>query len=131
MPDIYTRMRSTARRLLAPTDQGGYGQGEITLVRYAAPPADPNPWSPPSPAIRRLTKLDAVARGVGKELVGTPVDNGGQIVATDLVLIVSPWDGQYEPGDVIEIDGTAVTVLSVRNIPAAGTVCAIQFVVRR
>ena len=80
--------------------------------------------------------LDGVVRGVGKELVDTPIENGGKIVATDLIAIVAPPDdgfnaNAYEPTDVIEIDGVAVTVLSVKNIPAAGKVCAIQFLLRR
>ncbi|MEC3912178.1 hypothetical protein U5A82_17365 [Sphingobium sp. CR2-8] len=136
MADIYTRMQATARRLLAPTDQGGLGQGEIAIVRYVAGEAPANPWEPPSaPTLERIP-LDGAARGVGKELVGTPVENGGQIVATDLLVIVAvPESGynadDYEPADVLEIDGAPVTVMSVKNIPAAGTPCVIQFVARQ
>ena len=131
MGNFYADMRQTAIDLLAPTDEGGLGQGDIQLVRYVpgAPPA--NPWDPPAPSTRTVTPLDGAARGVGKELIGTPVETGGQIVATDLQVIVAPWGGSYDPGDVIEIDGTPVTVLKIENIPAAGTVCAIRFVVRR
>lgn len=129
--DFYDEMRAAATELLAPTSQDGLGQGSIQLVRYveAAPPA--NPWDPPAPPTRQVTILNGVARGVGKELIGTPVENGGQIVATDLQVIVSPWGGTYQPTDVLEIDGEPVTILRVRNIPAAGTVCAIRFVVRQ
>lgn len=131
MADIYERMQATARRLLAPTDEGGLGQGKIELVRYVAGPPPANSWDPPSPPSRQVTPLDGAASGVGKELVGTPVETGGQIVATDLQVIVAPWGGEYDPADVLEIDGKPVTVLSVRNIPAAGTVVAVKFVVRR
>lgn len=127
--DFYTQMAGAARELLAPTSQGGLGQGKIELVRYAtATPA--NPWDPPSTPTRTATTLNGAARGVSKELIGTPVQNGGQIVATDRVVIVAPWGGQYAPADVLEIDGKPVTILSVSNIPAAGIVSAIRFIVR-
>ena len=124
-------MRATAQRLLAPTDEGGLGQGSIELVRYLDAPAPANPWEPPAPPEREITVLDGAARGVGKELIGAPVENGGQIIATDLQVIVAPWGGAYEVGDVLEIDGTPVTILRAENIPAAGTVCVVRFVVRR
>lgn len=131
MADIYTRIRATAQRLLAPTSQGGLGQGTIELVRYVEGAPGPNAWDPPATPEREVTVLDGAARGVGKELIGAPVETGGQIVATDLQVIVAPWGGGVEPADVLEIDGSAVTILSVKNIPAAGTVCAVKFVVRR
>lgn len=131
MADFYDEMTDVARQLLAPTSQGGLGQGSIQLVRYLSAPAPANPWDPPAPPTRQITVLSGVARGVGKELVGTPVENGGQIVATDLQVIVAPWGGAYQPTDVLEIDGEPVTILRVRNIPEAGTVCAIRFVVRQ
>lgn len=131
MADIYERMQATAKRLLAPTSDGGLGQGSIQLVRYVAAPAPTDPWDAPAPPTRQVTTLDGAARGVGKQLIGTPVETGGQIVASDLQVIVAPWGGSYEPGHVLEIDGIPVTVLQVENIPAAGTVCAIRFVARR
>jgi hypothetical protein len=129
--DIYTRMAATAKRLLAPTSQGGLGQGTIELVRYIEGAAPANPWDPPATPAREITVLDGAARGVGKELIGAPVETGGQIVATDLQVIVAPWGGVVEPADVLEIDGKPVTILSVKNIPAAGTICAVRFVVRQ
>lgn len=128
---FYERMRSVAQRLLAPTDEGGMGQSSIALVRYVAGPPPADPWSPPGAPSREVTPLDGAARGVSKELIGAPVETGGQIVATDLTVIVAPWGGAYAPGDVLEIDGAPVTVLRVENMPAAGLVCAIRFVVRQ
>jgi len=128
--DIYTRMQATAKRLLAPTNEGGLGQGTIELVRYIDGPPPADSWLPPSPPEREITVLDGVARGVAKELVGAPVENGGQIVATDLTVTVAPWGGTYEPADVLELDGAPVTVLKVEDVPAVGTVCVIKFVVR-
>lgn len=131
MPDIYTRMRSVGARLLAPTSVGGYGQGTIELVRNVEGDAPTNPWDPPEPPAREITVLDGVARGVGKELIGAPVETGGQIVATDLTVTVSPWGEEFDPATVLEIDGEPVTILSVENVPAAGTACVVRFVVRR
>ncbi len=128
---FYADMAQAARELLAPKDEGGLGQGSIVLVRYGDAPAGQNPWDAPLPPSREKTPLNGIARGVAKELVGSPVENGGQIVATDLQAIVAPWGGEYAPGDVLEIDGSSVTVLRVENIPAAGPVCAVRFVVRR
>lgn len=131
MGDFYADMRQTAIDLLAPTDEGGLGQGEIKLVRYVPGAAPANAWDPPSPPTRQVTPLAGAARGVGKELIDTPVQTGGKIIATDLQVIVAPWGGAYDPGDVLELDGKPVTVLKISNIPAAGTVCAVHFVVRQ
>ncbi|WP_305096475.1 hypothetical protein [Croceibacterium aestuarii] len=131
MADFYTEMAGVAQELLAPTSEGGLGQGAIELVRYVEGPPPANSWDPPSPPSRQVTPLDGAASGVAKELIGLPVETGGQIVATDPQVIVAPWGGSYDPGDVLEIDGAPVTVLRVQNIPAAGTVCAVRFVVRR
>lgn len=128
---FYEDMRQTVRDLLLPDDEGGLGQGDIVLVRSTPGPAPANPWDPPQPPVPVRTPLHGAARGVGKELIGAPVENGGQIVATDLSVIVAPWGGEYGPRDVLEIDGRAVTVLKVENIPAAGLTCAVRFVVRR
>lgn len=128
---FYEDMRQVAIDLLAPTDEGGLGQGTIELVRYVPGVPGPDPWSPPAEPSREITPLNGVARGVGKELVGLPVETGGQIVATDLVVLVASWGGEYGPGWVLEVDGLPVTVLRVRNIPEAGITCAIQFIARR
>lgn len=131
MADFYEEMRGVAIELLSPTSQDGLGQGNVQLVRYTAgtPPAEP--WLPPNPPTRTATVLKAAAKGVSKALVGLPVEDGGQIVATDLEVIAAPWGGSYDPTDVLEIDGVPVTVLSVQNIPAAGIVCAVKFIARR
>lgn len=131
MPDIYDRMRATAQRLLAPTSEGGLGQGTIELVTYTPGAPGPNSWDPPAEPTREVTVLHGAARGVGKELIGAPVETGGQVVATDLQVIVAPWDGVYQPGQVLELDGVPVTILKIEELPAVGTVCAIRFVVRR
>ncbi len=129
--DFYQEMAEVAREMLAPTSEGGLGQGVIQIVRYVPGAPGPDPWSPPAEPTRQVTVLDGAASGVGKELIGAPVETGGQIVATDLQVIVAPWGGAYEPGDVLEIDAAPVTVLKIENIPAAGIVCAVRFIARR
>ncbi len=131
MGDFYAEMAQAARDLLAPTDEGGLGQGTIQLVAYVPGAPGANPWDPPAPPSRQVTVLNGAARGVSKELIGAPVETGGQVVATDLQVIVAPWDGEYEPGQVLELDARPVTILKIENIPAAGTVCAVRFLVRR
>lgn len=131
MADFYDEMADMARELLALTGRGGLGQGTINLVRYVPGPPPAQPWDPPSDPVRQDTTLKGAATGVSKEMIGAPVETGGQVVATDLSVIVAPWGGTYETGDVLEIDGAPVTILKIQNIPAAGTVSAIRFVVRR
>ncbi len=131
MADFYDDMLAVAVELLSPTSDGGLGQGSITLVRQTPGAPGPNPWDPPTDPTLTTTTLNGAARGVAKELIGAPVESGGQIVATDEQVIVSPWGGAYEPADVLELDGVPVTILKVENIPAVGTVCAVRFVVRR
>lgn len=132
MADFYAEMAAFSNEILAPTSQGGLGQGVIKLVRYTPATPDPGePWKPPLSPTRTETLLKGAARGVSKELVGSEAAPGVQINATDLTVIVAPWGGTYDTADVIEIDGSPVTVLRYDNIPAAGTVSAIRFIVRR
>lgn len=135
MTDFYDRLRGTATRLLAPTDKGGKGQGSIVLVRLIPGPTPANEWDPPAEPTPQRTPLSGAASGVGKQLIGAPVENSGQIIATDRQVIVSPPEIGYtadtfNPTDILELDGSPVTILSVQNIPAVGTVCAIKFIVR-
>lgn len=131
MTDIYARAAALTQRMLKPTSEGGYGQGSIVLIRLT--PGDPpaNAWDPPADPISVRTTLRGAASGVSKELVGVEASPGTTIVATDLQIIVAPWGGAYEPGDILELDGAPLTILAVRNIPAVGTVAAIKFVARR
>lgn len=130
MTDFYSEMADVAREMLAPTTEGGLGQGAIQLVRLIPGDAPTNAWDPPAEPTPEIITLNGAASGVAKELIGAPVENGGQIVATDRQVIVAPWGGEYEPTDALKLDGVAVTILKVSNIPAVGTVCAIRFVVR-
>lgn len=131
MADIYTRMAGVSQRLLRPAVDGGMGQGEIVLVQSQPRPAPAEPWLPPSPPTQTRTPLDGAVRGVGKELIGTPLENGTAIVAGDLMVIVAPWGGTAKPEDVLELDGAPATVMKVEPIPATGVTSVVRMVVRR
>ena len=126
MASIYDRGAALAARLLAPEK---YGQGVIILARST--PGTPNPnalWEPVTPTVTTET-LKGAARGVDSRLVGTEV-GGAVILATDKQIICAPPVMQYQAGDTLSIDGVPVHVISVENIPAAGTVSAVKFIVR-
>lgn len=129
MADFYTEMAQMARDLLAPTSLGGLGQGTITLTRMV--PGTPNPetpWIPVEPVPETVTVRGAV-RGVSKELIGTEVGSA-VIVASDRQAITEVPTIAYTAGDTLSVDGKPVMVLSVQNIPAAGVVSAVKFIIR-
>lgn len=127
MADFYESMRQTAEELLAPTSQGGLGQGNIVLSRQSSVPGA-TPWDPPIVTTQEETLRGAV-RGVSKELIG--VEEGGTvIVASDRQAICAPPKMGYTAGDVLVVDGVPVNIISVQNIPAAGTVAAVRFIIR-
>lgn len=130
MADFYSELADFARDILSPTSAGGLGQGDIQLVRYTPGPPPTNPWDPPSDPVKTRAPLKGAARGVSEQLVGTEVAPGVQLLATDLIVIVAPWGGQYMASDELEIDGAPVTVMRVDRIPAAGIVSAFRFYVR-
>lgn len=131
MTDFYQEMAGVAAELLAPTDDGGLGQGEIVLVQLTPAPPPLNAWEPPGTPTSTRTPLNGAASGVGKALIGTPLDNGTEIIAGDLQVIVAPWDGTASPEDVLALDGQAATVMAVERIPAIGIAAAVRFIVRR
>jgi hypothetical protein len=131
MADFYAEMAGVSREMLAPPEDGGLGQGSIVLVQLQPGAAPANSWDPPSPPVPTRTPLDGAATGVGKDLVGTPLENGSVIVAGDLQVIVAPWGGTAQPENVLELDGAPATVMKVENIPAIGTPAAIRLIVRR
>lgn len=127
---FYQDMQQMTRDLLTSDADGGLGQGEIVLKRVSQGEPNPDaPWEPVEPIVE-TEKLKGAARGVSGTLLGTEV-NGTILVSTDLVIICEvPQKLQYTAGDVLTIDGRAVTVLSYSNIPAAGTPAAVRFIVR-
>lgn len=130
MADFYANMAKVARDLLAPTSDGGLGQGSIVLAkRTRIPPA--NSWEDPTWTTQSETLRGAVS-GVSKELVGSPAGepDGPVIVASDRQAICAVPAMAYEPGMVLRIDAKPVTILRVDNIPAAGIPAAVRFIVR-
>lgn len=129
MADFYEQMRQMASELLAPTSQGGLGQGVIVLVRSTPGTPNPNaPWEPVTPTVTTET-LKGAARGVDSRLVGTEV-GGAVILATDKQIICAPPVMQYQAGDTLSVDGVPVHVIAVEKIPAAGVTSAVKFIVR-
>lgn len=127
MSDFYAEMGQMATELLAPTSQGGLGQGTIVLSRQSSEPGA-NPWDPPVTTSTTET-LKGAARGVSQELVGVEV-GGTVILASDRQVICAPIEMGYAAGDTLIIDGVPVHIVAVQPIPAAGVTSAIRFVVR-
>jgi len=126
---FYDDMAAMVSDLLAPDTSGGLGQGAITLTRLT--PGTPNPttpWEPVTPTKQTETLRGAVS-GVSAELVGAG-EGSAVILASDRAAICAVPSIGYQAGDVLAIDGVAVHVLLVQNIPAAGTPAAVRFVVR-
>lgn len=129
MADFYAEMGQMATELLAPTSQGGLGQGQVVLSRKIPGTPDPDkPWIPVEDEYKR-EPLRAAVRGVSKELVGTEA-GGTVIVASDRQVICAPIAMGYAAGDTLVVDGVPVHVIAVENIPAAGVTSAVRFIIR-
>ena len=126
--DLYSRTAAVSARLLAPTSEGGLGQGVVILTRVTPGVPGPNPWDPVTPTTQTET-LRAAVRGVDRRLVGTSVGDA-VILASDRQVICSPPVLEYQPGDTIAVDGVPVHMISVENLPAAGTRSAVKFLIR-
>lgn len=129
MADFYADMAKMASGLLAPTSQGGLGQGSIVLSHSAPGTPDPSqPWLPVEPVITTESLRGAV-RGVDKRLVGTEI--GGQVIlASDRQAICAVPVMTYTAGDTLVIDGVPVHIIAVEKIPAAGIASAVKFIIR-
>lgn len=129
MSDFYSDMGKMAAQLLAPTSQGGLGQGEIKLTRKTPGTPDPSkPWEPVEPAAQ-TEPLRGAVRGVSKQLIGTEMD-GTVILASDRQAICTVPTMQYTAGDVLSVDGVPVHIIAVEKIPAAGVTSAVKFIIR-
>lgn len=130
MADFYSEMQAMARDLLAPTSQGGLGQGTITLTRRIRIPPE-NSWEDPT-WVTTTEEVRGAVSGVSKELIGAPAGepDGPVIVASDRQAMCAVPIMAYEAGDTLSVDGRPVTILRVDNIPAAGIAAAVRFVIR-
>lgn len=129
MSDFYDEMYAMATELLAPTIEGGLGQGRIVLSRSTPGEEDPErPWLPVEPTT--VTEvLKGAASGVDTRLVGSEV-GGSVILSSDKQIVCSAPDMDYKAGDVLSLDGKPVHIVSVQKIPAVGTTVAVKFIVR-
>lgn len=130
MTDFFDEMAQVATDLLLPSNQGGLGakMGAVSFARLTEVPGA-NPWDVPTYTQTTLT-VRAQAFGVGKTLVGTPIEGGGQVVASDIRVIAERIPGGRQPTDVIQLDGASVTILSARDVPEVGTVSCHVFICR-
>lgn len=129
MADFYSEMAAMARDLLAPTSQGGLGQGSIALTRSTPGTPDPDePWKPAEPTIQ-TEPLRGAVRGISKELIGTEVGST-VILASDRQAICEVPSIEYTAGDTLSVDGVPVHILAFEKIPAAGVTAAVRFTIR-
>jgi hypothetical protein len=127
---FYDDMADVVADLLDPAELGA-ADGSIVLVRRTVTPPEVDTWNAPEDSTASET-LRAQAFGVSGELIGQPAPelDGATILASDRRVIAALPAMGYEPGDMLSIDGKAVTVLRVDKIPAAGTPSAVRFIVR-
>lgn len=126
---FYQSMQQMARDLLAPTSQGGLGQGELVLHHNTIPDPDPNkPWEIPEPIVQ-MELIRGAVRGVSQELIGKEV-GGAVIVASDLEAICEVPKIPYTVGDDLYIDSDPMKIIDIHKIPAAGVTSAVRFILR-
>lgn len=129
MADFYAEMAEMSRNLLAPTNAGGLGQGEIILTRTIKGVIDPaTPWIPPVNTTQS-EQIRGAVRGVDRRLVGVEV-GGTVILASDRTAITEVPAMTYTAGDTLSVDGVPVHVISVEKLPAAGITSAVKFLIR-
>lgn len=128
MADFYESMGQVASELLAPTSQGGLGQGNVVLSRTVMVSPPDEPWLPPEETPQRET-LRAAVKGISKELVGTEAGST-VLVASDREAICAPISMGYTAGDTLIVDGTPVHIIAVQRIPEAGVTSAVKFFIR-
>jgi hypothetical protein len=117
---FYDDMQDVASEVLAE-----FKQGTVVLSRTTYAASDPQtPWIPGAPTPATYT-LAATVSGVSAELV-----DGTVILATDLQIVCAVPAITPAPTDTVTIDGKAVSLLRVDQIPAAGAPVAFRLIVR-
>lgn len=134
MADFYADMAKMATDLLAPTSDGGLGQGIVQLMRIRIG-EKPNDWTD-APEFESLWTIRAAVKRLHQRY-----ENGVLIIETGDQLIVSPTavltklenDSVNPPqevpfaprnGDILVIDGVNRAIDNITPIPGAGTVSA-------
>lgn len=130
MADFYEDMQRMATELLAPSSEGGFGQGSVVLTYQALGQPDPSrPWEPvvnPDPEIQELRAAVTSAKKYA---------DGQTILATDVRLVAAVprinWRLAAGVTIKVEIDGRPpLTVIRSRGLPDAGTPAAIELIAR-
>lgn len=125
---FYHDMADMVKDLLTPDNEGGLGQGTITLTRITRTENQDKPWEL-SQEISETETLDGAVRGVSKELIGKEM--GGTVLLTSDRQAICTVPGMgYSAGDILSVDGVPVNIITVENIPAAGTTVTVKFTIR-
>jgi hypothetical protein len=117
---FYEEMAGIATELL-----GEFKQGTVAFIIPGTTTPGENPWDPPIVTPPQAFDLDATAKGVSEQYVGTD-----GIVGTDTEVTIAPFGEELTTSTPLTIDGQAVTVVKVMRIPRAGEVVAWKVVVR-
>lgn len=125
---FYNEMAEMAKELLKPDADGGLGQGVIELTRITTIDDPDKPWEPPQ-EIPQTEVLNGAVSGISNELVGKEV-GGTVLLVSDKQAICTVPTMSYQAGDTLSIDGKAVHIIAVENIPSAGTTVAVRFTIR-
>ena len=112
----YGRLAGTAKRLLTNFNQGDIVSVEVTTT------AGTDKFDPPS-EVTVTTKIHGVSKGVSSKYV-----DGVNILMTDLEVTLEPTD--IDVGSRLTMDGKAVTVLRVMQVPPTGVTVVTRVLVR-
>ena len=112
-----TKFKAVADRLLKKNSMG-----VVAITRIVTIPAA-NSWDTPITTTQTET-VDAVVFGVANKYV-----DGVTILSTDLAVTMTV-PAQYQVGDLISVDGSPVTIVEEKPVPAAGDPVLLKFVVR-
>jgi hypothetical protein len=115
---FYSRIQSKHDQLMQ-----RYGQGSIVLVKTTTTPGA-EPYDPPVSTTDEYP-LTGIVSGVGEEYA-----NSETIVVSDKQVQVAVPDVMPEVGDIVKVDGEALSVLMVMPLPAAGDPTALRMICR-
>lgn len=136
MAGFYEKIAKTADGVM-----GKFSQGVVTLVR--ATPGTPDPEDPSTPVIASTETylLKATVRSVEDRYIdGTTILATDSMVTASASMVHTHTDGapvanttvnlEILPGDVVSIDGVAVTTVKVMRTPKAGVAIVWNLITR-
>lgn len=129
---FFDDLQAMAHALLKPDAEGGLGSAAGSIVMKRSVPGTPNPvtpWLPVVPVVTQET-LKAQSFGVPQKMIdGVTILHGDQYVISAVPAL--DWrQGVLGAVVTIEIDARVWQVVSVTDVPAAGTRSAIKFMIR-